>query len=117
MSTVKIAFEQDCGIYGRKERDGFCTGPLSSFVVFRGDAGNWVIGQRRSGLVIMAMVPQRVRRSKLGLLNYVSEMEKAEPEACAMIGLLDSAQWPDDLKEYGRRLIDWSRDFYPPAIG
>ena len=107
--TVRIeSFVQDTGIYGKVTHErAYKTHRGSPFVVFKGSDGKWQIGQERSGLSVTAMIPRRVQRSKANLLFVVEDMEKALPEACAMIGLLDSKDWPDEIKPYGQQLIEW----------
>ena len=107
--TVRIwSFVQDTGIYGKVTHGrAYKTHRDSPFVVFKDSAGKWQIGQERSGLSIMAMIPKWVQRSKANLLFVVEDMEKALPEACALIGLLDSKDWPDEIKPYGAELIAW----------
>lgn len=107
--TVRItSFTQDMGIYGKITHDrAYKTNRDSPFVVFKDSNGKWQIGQARSGLSIMALIPRHVQRSKANLLFVVEDMEKALPEACAMIGLLDSKDWPDEIKPYGAELIAW----------
>lgn len=107
--TIRISsFVQDTGIYGKVTHErAYKTHRTSPFVVFKDAGGKWQIGQERSGLSVMAMIPRHVQRSKANLLFVIEDMEKALPEACAMIGLLDSADWPDEIKPYGAELIAW----------
>lgn len=107
--AVRIAsFTQDTGIYGKVTHErAYKTHRTSPFVVFKDADGKWQIGQERSGLSIMAMIPRHVQRSKANLLFVIEDMEKALPEACAIIGLLDSKDWPDEIKPYGQQLIEW----------
>lgn len=106
--TVRVTFVQNTRMCGKITHErAYKTNRDSPFVVFKNSAGKWEIGQERSGLSVMAMIPRHVQRSKSNLLFVVEDMENALPEACAMIGLLDSADWPDEIKPYGQQLIEW----------
>lgn len=114
---IKRTFEQNCGIYGKQPREGFCINGTSPFVVFRGADKKWTVGHWSSGLVISAMIPNRLQKSKRTLLTFVQDMTDANPEACAMLCLIPDGQWPAELREYGRVLIDWARDYWPATGG
>lgn len=109
----QITFSQDRGIYGRVESPGWVNMIDDPFAVFKDAGGRWTVGQRRSGKVITAMLPAHLKRTKAKLLRFLQDMARDEPDSYALVGLIEG-EWPEELKEHGRRLIDWARDYREP---
>lgn len=110
----QIIFSQDRGIYGRVESPAWVRADDDPFAVFKDADGRWTIGQRRTGKVITAMLPARLKRTKAKLLRFLEDLKRDEPDSYALVGLIDG-EWPEELKEDGRRLIDWARDYVEPV--
>ena len=108
--TRRTTFLQDCGIYGKQERVAYKTHPASPFSVFKDDTGAWTIGQDRSGLVMTAIIPSKLVRSRARLLLFIEAMETECALDCAMVSLVDG-EWPDEIKPHGQALVDWARGY------
>jgi len=107
--AVKVRFQQDNGIYGKSGRDGWKTTETSGFVVFKEGQRGWAIAQQLSGLSVASLVPRWWPKTKTGLLQFVAEMEAAEPEACAKMALATGFPVHRDLRPYGQKLVDWAK--------
>lgn len=103
-------FNQDRGIYGKVELKGYKTRDASPFVIFKNE-GNWQIGQERTGLSVMAMIPVGFQRSKRNLLTLVEMMEREIPDEVTLIGLADGFPMHASLREAGKRMIAWVRQY------
>lgn len=106
---VKCEFVQDRGIYGKVPVPAFKPHALSMFAVFKDESRGWQIGQCRSGMSVMSMIPRHVQRSKRVLLDVIERMERERPDATALVGLVDGASWPDEIRPFGTELIEWAR--------
>lgn len=107
--TVKRKFTEDRGIYGRVEAEGFAIDHDNPFVAMRNAAGVWTVFHARTGLVVEKLLPARMMRSKRWLLQWLADMAVEQPEAVAMLSLVESADMlAGDFREYGQALIDWS---------
>lgn len=97
----------------RREYDGWAISADNPFVVFKTQDGKWSVGHSRSGSLIDSILPPRLMRSKLRLLMWLEDMERAEPEAVAMFNLIESPEMTGsaDFREYGQRLIEFSRGY------
>lgn len=106
--TQQVEFEQDRGIYGRKSWTGYCPTLASPFAVFKDEKG-WALGHRKTGLSVNSLIPKGYRITRKSLLDLLTRMEQAEPEAMAAMNEVTGFPIHKDYRWAGQKLIDWSR--------
>lgn len=109
MPAHKCFIEQDNGIYGTSRFEAFRPSETCPFAVYKDGAGNWLIGHLVTGLKIMSIVGQRVRRDKKHLLEYLARMEVDCPEAVAAMWCVTQFPMPKEYRDAGQALVDWAR--------
>lgn len=97
------------GFARAEEVEGVSISKDNPFIVAKDAAGKWSVFHARTGLVVEKLLPPRLMRSKLRLLLWLEDMAREQPEAVAMLGLVESADMlAGEFREYGQALVDWS---------
>lgn len=108
--THKCFIEADQGIYGKRRFEAFRPSESHPFAVYKED-GNWKVGHLVTGMVVMSIISQRVRREKKALLGYIARMEADVPDALAMMWCVTEYPVPEEYRAAGQVLVDWARAY------
>lgn len=110
MTPNPVSFALTLAEGGQRPQPGWTSGPDSPFVVYQSRAsGRWKVAHRPTGYSVESLLSARVVRTRDGLLDYMQRLEAAEPEAVAMMHLVDGIPMAAEYRAYGQRLWDWAK--------
>lgn len=102
----RLTFNQDRGIYGRKDWPAEAPDAENPFAVFKDEKG-WTIGHIRTGLSVASLLPRKYPRTRKALLDFIGRLQDGEPCAMRMMHEIDGFPVRKELRWAVPCLVNW----------